>query len=80
MTNWITDLDQPSLHYALKGEIIDYVATNGTLLVIRTESGKEIKVAWVNSDTGEPIKGKPALAYAGLRVVVESAGPLFAKG
>jgi hypothetical protein len=77
MTDEITDLDQPSLHYVLKGEIIDYVASNGTFLVIRTESGKEVKVAWVDSDTGEPLKGKPALRYAGLRLKVYSAGQIF---
>jgi hypothetical protein len=73
----IKDLDQPSIHHMLKGQIIDYVATDGTILVIRTETGKEVRVAWVNSDTGEPIKGKPALAYAGLNVHVETARNIF---
>ena len=36
MTNKITDVEQPSLHYALKGEVIDYVATDGIFLLIRT--------------------------------------------
>jgi len=80
MTNKITDLEQPSLHHMLSGEIIDYIVADDVFLLIRTKSGREVKVAWVNSDTGEPIKGKPALAYAGLRVIVESAGALFSKG
>jgi hypothetical protein len=61
-----------SLHHQLAGQEIDYVATNGHILVLRTTTGKELRVAWVN-ENGEAIKGKPALMFCGLNVKASTA-------
>jgi hypothetical protein len=61
-----------SLHHQLAGQEIDYVATNGDILVLRTKNGKELRVAWVD-DNGVAIKGKPALMFCGLHVKASTA-------
>jgi hypothetical protein len=61
-----------SLHHQLHGQEIDYVATNGEVLVLRTKNGKELRVAWVN-ENGEAIKGKPVLMFCGLNVKASTA-------
>lgn len=63
------DIDSDcSIHHTLTGQIIDYVATNGTILLLRTTTGKELQVAWVD-DNGNPIKGKPAIRFSGTHVL-----------
>jgi len=56
------------VHAQLKGREVEYVATNGHLLVIRCTDGRELQVEWVN-DNGEPIRGKPVLRFAGVNVI-----------
>ena len=73
MTQPTFDLDNYApLHNMLSGQEIDYVVTNGTCLVIRTTTGKEVHVAWVN-DNGEPISGKPAIRFAGVNIHAKTA-------
>jgi hypothetical protein len=52
----------------LRGKVVAEVSTNGHLLVIRTSCGAELTVAWLNGE-GVPIKGKPAVAQSGVRLL-----------
>lgn len=52
----------------LRGKTVAEVSTNGHLLVIRTSCGAELTVAWLNGE-GVPIKGKPAVAQSGVRLL-----------
>lgn len=54
----------------LRGHQVAAVMTNGHVLSIRTESGAEINVVWVD-DNGEPIKGRPVVQSRGVRMKVE---------
>ena len=64
------DLDaHTSIHHQISGRRVHYVATNGNILLIKMEDGRELQVAWVD-DNGNPIKGKPAIRACGLNVQV----------
>lgn len=52
----------------LRGKQVEYVATNGHMLVIRCTDGRELQIQWVD-DNGNPIKGKPVLRRAGLNII-----------
>lgn len=52
----------------LRGKRIAAVLTNGHVLQIRTADGAEINIAWLD-DNGAPIKGKPAAAQHGVRLI-----------
>lgn len=54
----------------LRGHQVVAVMTNGHILSIRTESGAEINVAWVD-DNGVAIKGRPVVQSRGVRMKVE---------
>lgn len=51
----------------LLGKRVAAVLANGHLLSIRTHDGAEVEIAWLD-DNGTPIKGRPALHKAGLRL------------
>lgn len=55
------------IHRALAGRQVEYVATNGSILVIRCQDGRELQVAWVD-DNGHAIKGRPVLRFCGTHV------------
>jgi hypothetical protein len=52
----------------LRGKRVAHAMTNGSALAIQLEDGSEILVAWVNEDTGEPIKGRPVVQSRGYRM------------
>lgn len=52
----------------LRGRTVAEISTNGRLLVIRTQCGSELTIAWLD-DEGVPIKGKPAVAQSGVRLL-----------
>lgn len=64
------------IHRALKGARIEYCATNGHLLVIRCEDGKEVRVAWVD-DNGQPMSGTPVLQFLGSNIIAKPKGQSF---
>lgn len=56
------------IHGQLKGKTVEYVATNGHILVVRCEDGRELQIAWVD-DNGTPIMGKPMLRFCGTNII-----------
>lgn len=55
------------IHALLTGKRIEYVATNGNILLVRCTDGFELQVAWVD-DNGAPIKGKPVAQFVGTNI------------
>lgn len=51
----------------LRGHQVAAVMTNGHVLSIRTESGAEINIAWVD-ENGVAIKGRPVIQSRGVRL------------
>lgn len=49
------------------GKTVAAVMTNGHLLQLRMTDGSELSIAWAD-DTGQPLKGKPVLVQAGVRL------------
>lgn len=52
----------------LRGKRVAAVATNGNTLRITTEDGDDIDIVWLD-DNGVPIKGQPAAAKHGPRII-----------
>lgn len=52
----------------LRGKTVADVLCNGHILQIRTSDGAEINIAWLD-DNGRPLKGKPAVAQHGVRLI-----------
>ncbi len=56
-----------ALTLRLHGKAIGAVLTNGHLLELRMLDGSECRIAWLD-DNGVPIKGRPVLHQAGVRL------------
>lgn len=52
----------------LAGKVVAEVLTNGHVLKIRTTTGEEVDIVWLD-DNGLPIKGKPAVQQHGVRLL-----------
>lgn len=52
----------------LVGKRVEGVFANGSQLLIRCDDGSEVIVAWVDNN-GRPIKGSPAIAQVGARLI-----------
>lgn len=68
----IRTLSPGQLHRNITGKTVEHVAKTDRLLVIRFTDGCEVRVAWVDGN-GEPVKGEPAIAWAGLHVYAKTA-------
>lgn len=55
----------------LKDKSVEYVATNGHILVIRCTDGTELRVAWVD-DNGIAVDGTPVLRFAGKHIIARN--------
>lgn len=51
----------------LLGKRVAAVLTNGHVLSIRAHDGTELEIVWLD-DNGVPVRGKPALHKAGVRI------------
>lgn len=61
--------------HRLRGKTVAEVLTNGHLLQIRTTDGAELTLTWLDDD-GKPLKGKPAVAQSGVRLLARGAQDL----
>lgn len=68
-------LSPGQLHRNISGRTVEYVAKTDRVLLIRFTDGFEVRLAWVDVN-GEPLKGEPAIVFAGLNVHAKSAGGL----
>lgn len=69
----IKDFDGAVLSNLLYGKQLAEVLKTDQLLVIKCRNGDEIRVAWVN-ENGEPVKGRPAIAFFGREIVPRVTG------
>lgn len=57
-----------NINTRLAGKVVAEVLTNGRVLKIRTTTGEEIDIVWLD-DNGLPLKGKPAVQKHGVRLL-----------
>jgi hypothetical protein len=77
-TGTLRKLEGPTLSMLLAGKTVAEVSRNNELLVIRMDTGDEIRVAWIDIN-GVPVKGEPAIAFFG-RNIRAKVGKLAGRG
>jgi hypothetical protein len=64
---------KPRISDIVHGKQVEAIWACDNLYVIRFLDGTELQVAWVD-DNGTPIKGVPAVRFAGLHVIADVGG------